>query len=118
MCPTPIGPGQWDVYHVRGETTRGGNVTARKVVDEDDVLLRGVTVGRQLELLEDRIRLKRRSPMGLVLHGLKDSKEILISQITSVQYKKAGLMFNGYIQFAFMGGTESRGGVFLVCPSA
>ncbi len=56
--------------------------------------------------------------MGLVLHELKGSKEIPISQITSVQYKKAGLMFNGYIQFAFMGGTESRGGVFLVCPSA
>jgi hypothetical protein len=48
--------------------------------------------------------------MTILTHGIKGDKEILISQISSIQMKRAGLL-NGYIQFAFLGGTESRGGV-------
>lgn len=36
----------------------------------------------------------------------------MISSISSIQFKNAGAMFNGYIQFAFMGGQEAKGGIF------
>ncbi len=65
--------------------TYGESTVAGEPGNEGAVLLRGVGVGGQLELLEDVIRIKRRSPMGVVFHGLKGSKEIPISQITSVQ---------------------------------
>ena len=39
------------------------------------------------------------------------NKEILISQISSVQFKNTGMLTSGYIQFGFLGGTEARGGL-------
>ena len=42
--------------------------------------------------------------MGFITQGFKGDKEILISQISSVQYKPAGNFTRGYIQFAFIGG--------------
>ena len=49
--------------------------------------------------------------MSLLTQGLKGDKEILISQISSIQFKKPGTT-NGYIQFAFLGGLEAKRGVF------
>jgi len=62
----------------------------------------------QLELLETKIRIKRK---GLLNWG-KGDKEILIKQISSIQFRKAGMLTNGYIQFAFIGGQEAKGGFF------
>ena len=49
--------------------------------------------------------------MGFITQGFKGDKEILISQISSVQYKPAGNFTRGYIQFAFIGGQESKSGL-------
>lgn len=68
-------------------------------------------VGGQLELLENKIRIKRKGALALVTHGLKGDKEILINQISSIQFKNAGALTNGYIQFAFLGGREAKGGI-------
>jgi hypothetical protein len=66
----------------------------------------------QLELTETAVRIKRKGILGFLTQGLKGDKEILISQITSIQFKRAGLFVNGYIQFAFIGGQEAKGGAF------
>lgn len=66
----------------------------------------------QLEVHDDRIVIKREGLMGLLTQGFKGNKEIPISQITAIQFKKTGTIFSGYIQFSIMGGVESRGGVF------
>jgi hypothetical protein len=66
-------------------------------------------IGGQVELSEDRITIKRKGAIAFMAHGLKGDKEILISQISAVQLRKAGVT-NGYIQFSFLGGTEARGG--------
>jgi len=50
--------------------------------------------------------------LGFLTQGLKGDKDILIGQISSVQYKDAGVLVNGYIQFAFVGGQEAKGGAF------
>ncbi|MFC1871377.1 SHOCT domain-containing protein [Chloroflexota bacterium] len=69
-------------------------------------------VNGQLALIGEKIRISRKGAMSFLTQGLKGDKEILISQISSIQFKKAGMITNGYIQFAFVGGLESKGGIF------
>lgn len=66
----------------------------------------------QLELLENKIRITRKGVLAFMTQGLKGSKDILIKQISSIQFKKAGMLTNGYIQFAFIGGQEAKGALF------
>jgi Short C-terminal domain/Domain of unknown function (DUF4429) len=65
----------------------------------------------QLELTESVLRIKRDGVMAFISQGLKGDKEILISHISSIQFKKANAFLNGYIQFAFVGGQEAKGGI-------
>lgn len=66
----------------------------------------------QIELTDTVVRIRRKGVLGFLTQGLKGDKEILIGQISSVQYKGAGMLVNGYIQFAFVGGQEAKGGAF------
>jgi hypothetical protein len=68
-------------------------------------------VNGQVELLNDRVRIRRAGLVAVLSQGLKGDKEILLSSITSIMFKKAGWAFNGYIRFHFMGGAEGRGGI-------
>lgn len=68
-------------------------------------------VNGQLEMTEDVVRIRRKGLMSLLTQGSKGDKEILISQMTSVQFKPANMLTNGYIQFGFSGGKESKGGL-------
>jgi len=58
-------------------------------------------VYRDLELLNDMVRIKRRSALGFLSRGSKIEKDILISKIVSIRFKKAGILADGYIQFIF-----------------
>jgi len=66
-------------------------------------------VNGQLELLENKIRIKRKGFRALATQGLRGDKEIFIKQISSIQFKKAGALTNGFIQFSFLGGSEHKG---------
>ena len=66
----------------------------------------------QLELLADRLRIRRQGFLAFLCHGYKGDKEILLGHISSIQFKKVGGAANGYIQFAFVGGQEAKGGAF------
>jgi hypothetical protein len=68
-------------------------------------------VGGSLELLEDRLVIRRTMFLGTFLHGLKGDKTIPYSAITAVQYKRPFLPLNGYIQFTVGGGNESKKGM-------
>lgn len=81
-------------------------------MSNERVLMEAKGITGQLELLESKIRIKRQGFSNIILHGLKGDKEIFIKDITSIQFKRAGKFTNGYIQFAFMGGRESKGGIF------
>jgi len=78
----------------------------------EKILKEAKGVGGQLQLLEDKIRIKRKGASSFMLHGLKGDKEIFLTQISSIQFRKAGPFVNGYIQFAFLGGQETKGGIF------
>lgn len=75
----------------------------------DEFLAKGYN--GQLTVRERSILITRKGALAFMTQGLKGDKEIPIEHITSVQLKGAGLTA-GYIQFAFMGGTEAKGGVF------
>lgn len=76
-----------------------------------DIIMQVKGHNGQIEMTESVIRIRRKGVLAVLTQGLKGDKEILISQISSIQFKKAGVL-NGYIQFAFVGGQEAKGGIF------
>jgi hypothetical protein len=65
----------------------------------------------ELEMNKTSVFIKRNGMMGFLSQGMKGEKEILISQISSIQFKAAVGLVNGYIQLAFVGGSEAKGGI-------
>lgn len=63
-----------------------------------------------IELIGNKIIIRRKGLMSKLAHGIKGDKEILIRTISSIQFKEAGIL-NGYIQFSFSGGKENTGGI-------
>jgi hypothetical protein len=78
----------------------------------DQVLLEAKGVNGHLQLLPTKIRITRGGLMALATQGIKGDKEIYIDQISSIQLKGAGMAFNGFIQFGFLGGQETKRGLF------
>ena len=70
--------------------------------------------GRQdlLEVFEDRITITPKGVMGFLNKGIKGTQEIPYTSIVAVQFKEAGALFSGYLQFTIPRGNESRGGIF------
>ena len=68
-------------------------------------------VNGTLVLGKGYVEIMRKGAMAFMTHGLKGNKKIAIKQISAVQFKPAGLT-NGYIQFSFIGGQESKRGIF------
>jgi hypothetical protein len=64
-----------------------------------------------LEVFEDRVTIKPQGVLGFLTKGLKGTKEIPFSSIVAVQFKEAGGVFSGYLQFTIPGGNESKGGL-------
>lgn len=64
-----------------------------------------VGVGAVLDVYEDRITITPNGIKGLLFKGVKGSNEILFTSITSIQFKTAGLMFNGFLRFTIPGAT-------------
>ncbi len=64
----------------------------------------------QLYVYENKIEITRKGIFALAFQGLKGTKTIPISEIKSIQVKRAGLMV-GYIQFGLGGGIEGQHGV-------
>ena len=75
-------------------------------------MLEAIGYGGQLRLGEDNLVISRKGLMGFLSQGMKGDKEISLEHISSVQFKAAGTLMNGYIQFAFVGGTENQAGIF------
>ncbi len=78
----------------------------------EQILMEAIGINGQLELLERKVRIRRKGVMSFMTQGLKGDKEILIKQISSIQFKEATGFTNGYIQFSFLGGKEAKGGIF------
>ncbi len=64
-----------------------------------------------LEVFEDRVTITPKGILGFLNKGLKGTKEIPFASIIAVQFKEAGTIFSGYLQFTIPGGNESKGGL-------
>jgi transcription initiation factor TFIIIB Brf1 subunit/transcription initiation factor TFIIB len=84
----------------------------RTGVNLSNIELNAEGVNGQIELFSNKICIRRKGVLSFLTQGLKGDKNIMMSSISSIQFKKAGMLTNGYIQFAFMGGKESKGGLF------
>ena len=57
------------------------------------------------------VKILRKGFMAKATQGLKGDKTLPIRMISSIQFKRAGILANGYIQFA-TGAGESRAGLY------
>jgi hypothetical protein len=64
-----------------------------------------------LEVFQDKLTIAPQGLTGLLTRGLKGTKTIPFFSITAIQYKPAGMLTRGYLQFTIPGGNESRGGI-------
>ena len=69
-------------------------------------------VNGQVELSYSKIDITRKGVMAFALHGFDGTKTIFLRQLTALQFKEAGNVTNGYIQFIFPGSLEDKGGLF------
>ena len=77
---------------------------------EEKALMEARGWNGQLYLFENKVRISRKGFLALAAQGLKGDKDIMIKEISSVQFKRVGLTMMGYIQFTFRGGQESKSG--------
>ena len=69
-------------------------------------------VGDILFVYEDRIVIRHKGVLNFFAMGMKGDKTVYLSDITSVQLKKVGMLTAGYLQFSLPGGNENNKGVF------
>ena len=74
------------------------------------VVMRAKGPAAELLLLEDRVRISRKGSLEQALQGDTD---IFLSQISAVQFKKAGRLMPGHLRFSFggMGKSKLRSGL-------
>lgn len=68
-------------------------------------------VGDILVVYEDRILIRHKGALNFFAMGIKGDKTVYYTDITAIQFKKAGFVA-GHIQFAIMGSHEDKGGAF------
>ncbi len=78
-----------------------------------DILKRARGCDGILELLENRVRIRRDIFASLLLDGLRSDKEILLRTISSVQLKKADVVANGYLKFVLSPRDRRQKGAYL-----
>lgn len=68
-------------------------------------------VNGQLTVEDDFVVIERKGFMATSMHGFAGQKKLPIHNIMSVQVQDGTSFSNGYIQFAVLGGIESKGGI-------
>jgi hypothetical protein len=69
-------------------------------------------VGEDLVVYPEKLTITPRGVMGFMTKGLKGTKTIYFASVTGVQFREAGALLSGYLQFTIPGGNESKGGMF------
>jgi len=64
-----------------------------------------------VELVGDSIIIRRKGFANVLTQGIQGDKQVPLLSITAVQFRSAGSMMAGLIQFSLLGGREFRGGM-------
>jgi len=67
--------------------------------------------GARMVLAGAFLRIERSGINSFLMHGIKGDKEILVSRVTSLQFKPANFFSQGYLQVAFAGGADAKRGM-------
>jgi hypothetical protein len=68
----------------------------------DSALIEATGLNARVLLFKDVVRIQRIGVRSFLSGASRIEKDILISQIVSIQFKKAGLLSNGYMEFTLM----------------
>ena len=79
--------------------------------DEKDLTHYYEGVNGQIALHWSRIDITRKGFKSFACHGMDGTKTIFLKSLTALQYKEAGALTNGFIQFIFPGSIEDKGGL-------
>lgn len=80
-----------------------------KEADKSDLSAEGIN--GQIFITGNKVTIRRKGGMALLTQGLKGEKNIPVKNITSVQFKQATKITNGFIQFSILAGNEAKGGI-------
>lgn len=69
-------------------------------------------VNTAIAVFEDKVEITPKGVLGFLGRGLKGTKTLPFHSISAIQFKEAGAITSGYLQFTLAGGNESRGGLF------
>lgn len=70
-----------------------------------------IGVNGQITLSFSKIDITRKGFKAFLAHGFDGTKTIFLRKLSALQFKEAGKMTDGYIQFIFPGSTEDKGGL-------
>ena len=83
-----------------------------KNMERNEVLATLKGVNGQLDVYKDKVTITRKGLLSKLTQGFfAGERSIYIKQITSIRFKQAGLIFNGFIQFTLPGTLEYRKGM-------
>lgn len=69
-------------------------------------------VNGQATIYTNRIDITRKGFKAFMSHGFDGTKSIFLSKLSGLQFKEAGNLTNGFIQFIFSGSEENKNGIF------
>lgn len=72
-----------------------------------DMLMELTGVNDQLEVYDDRVIIRRKNSKA----KFSGDKTIYLNQVTGVEFKKAGRLIAGYLQFTLPGSVSSKKGI-------
>jgi hypothetical protein len=101
--PNPAAP------ETRTDAEPAGVTTSSRVRADGTFTARGRN--GQLTVTPTKVIISREGAVGFISQGHKGRKEIDISQISAIQFKDPGPLTVGYIQFSFIGGSETKHGI-------
>lgn len=73
-------------------------------------LMKGVQ--ETLVVYRDKVTITPEGVLGFLTKGVSGTKTIPFRSVTAIQFKEAGAVLSGFIQFTIPGGNERAGGVF------
>ena len=68
-------------------------------MDNQECLLSLKGLNGILKIYNDRVTISRKTAMGFMMQGIKGDRDIYFKDIKSIEFKKATMLANGYIQF-------------------
>jgi hypothetical protein len=68
----------------------------------ENALIEATGLNARISLFKDVVRMQRTGVRNLLSGASRIENDVLISQIVSVHFRKAGLLSNGYIEFILM----------------